>query len=452
MKIIIAGAGDVGSHLAKMLSNEKHSIILIDPNEEHLKQAVANLDLVTFHGSATSINKLMSIEAGKADLFISVTNSEEANILSAILAKKLGSHKCLARIDNLEYLEEEKMEYFTQLGIDYMFYPEQLAASAIVNSIHQSATTDIMSFAGSKLFLYEMKIDQETTVINQTLDEFHNLSKEPEYMVTAICRNNVTILPKGRERLIENDHAYIITTEKGIKLLIKHFGKKEVNIKNVMILGGSRIGRNTALQLSRNYNIKLIEQDRTKSYILANELQGTLVINGDGRNIDLLNEEGLSTMDAFVAVTGNPEINMISCSLAKRMGVKKAISEIENTEYIRIAENMGIDTVINKKIITASRIFSFTMADVVTAVKCLTDSEAEVMELVAKPDSKITKGSLKEVNFPADAVIGGLVRGNNPIIPDENTVIRPFDRVVVFALPSAFDKVGSYFKSTDRFF
>ncbi len=452
MKIIIAGAGDVGSHLAKMLSNEKHSIVLIDTDEEHLKNAGASLDLTTFHGSATSINKLMDIDTGKADLYISVTNSEETNITSAILAKKLGAKKCLARIDNLEYLEEENREYFTQLGIDYMFFPEQLAANAIVSSIRQSATADVMNFAGSKLFLYVMRMNQEAPALNQTLDEFHNLSKEPEYKVVAVGRNNETILPKGNEKLIENDHIYIITTEKGINLLMKYFGKKAVDIKNVMILGGSRIGRNTALQLSRNYNIKLIEQDRTKSYTLSNELQGTLVINGDGRNIDLLNAEGLPKMDAFIAVTGNPEINMISCLFAKRMGVEKTICEIENNEYIRIAENMGIDTVINKKIITASRIFGFTMADEVTSVKCLTGSDAEVMEFVAKPDSKITQGSLKEINFPTDAVIGGLVRGKNPVIPDEKTEIRPFDRVVVFALPSAFNKVGSFFNPPDRFF
>ena len=452
MKIIIAGAGDVGAHLAKMLSNEKHNIVLIDTNEDRLKEVNVNLDLTTFHGSATSINKLLGVGIAHADLFISVTNSEETNITSAILGKKLGARKCLARIDNLEYLEEDNKEYFSQLGIDYMFYPELLAANEIVNLVQQTGTTDIMNFAGGKLFLYVMHMDQDAPALNNSLNEFHNLSKDPEYKVVAINRCNETFLPKDEDKLTDNDLVYIITTEKGINLLMKYFGKKQVNIKNVMILGGSRIGRNAARQLARGHTVKLIEQDRTKSYDLSNELFGVLVINGDGRNIDMMNVEGLTNMDAFIAVTGNSETNMITCLLAKRMGVKKAIAEVENTDYIRLAENMGIDTIINKKIITASKIFGFTMADEVSSVKCLTDSDAEVMEFVAKPESKITSGKLKEVGFPADAVIGGIVRGKNTIVPDEDTEIRPFDRVVVFAMPTAINKVGKFFTSSDRFF
>jgi trk system potassium uptake protein TrkA len=452
MKIIIAGAGDVGAHLAKMLSNEKHSIVLIDTNEERLKEVNINLDLTTYHGSATSINKLMGVGISRADLFISVTNSEEINITSAILGKKLGARKCLARIDNLEYLEEDNKEYFNQLGIDYMFYPELLAANEIVNLVQQTGTTDIMNFGGGKLFLYVMHLDTDAPALGNTLNEFHNLSREPEYKVVAINRNGETFLPKTEDKLLDNDLVYIITTEKGINLLMKYFGKKAVNIKNVMILGGSRIGRNAARQLALGHSVKLIEQDRTKSYTLSNELYGVLVINGDGRNIDMMHEEGLANMDAFIAVTGNSETNMITCLLAKRMGVKKAIAEVENTDYIRLAENMGIDTIINKKIITASKIFGFTMADEVSSVKCLTDSDAEVMEFVAKPESKITNRKLKEVGFPLDAVIGGIVRGKNTIVPDDDTEVRPFDRVVVFAMPSAINKVGRFFNSSDRFF
>jgi trk system potassium uptake protein len=452
MKIVIAGAGDVGSHLARMLSAEKHSIVIIDTNEEKLKEISSNLDLTTFHGSAASINKLIGIGISRSDLFISVTNSEEINITSAILAKKLGARKCLARIDNFENLEMENMEYFTQLGIDYMFYPEQLAATEIVSLIQQSGTADIMNFGGGKLFLYVMRMDKEAPALNNTLDEFHNLSKDSEYKVVAVSRNSETILPSQIERLADNDVVYIVTTEKGIKLIMKYFGKKAVDIRNIMILGGSRIGRNTAKQIGHTHSVKLVEHDRTKSYILSNELHGTLVINGDGRNIDLMNEEGLANMDAFIAVTGNSETNMLTCLLAKSLGVKKTVAEVENTDYIRLAESMGIDVVINKKIIAASKIFKFTMADDVATVKCLTGSDAEVMEYVAKPDSKITSGKIKDISFPADAVIGGIVRAGSPIIPDDETIVKPFDKVVIFALPSSFNKIGKFFNASDRFF
>ncbi len=452
MKIVIAGAGGVGTHLAKMLSHEKHSIILIDPEEDHLKEAGAHLDLETLHGSATSIAILERAGVSKSDLFVSVTNAEETNITASILAKKLGSRKCIARINTGEYLEAENTEFFVQLGVDYMFCPEQLAADEIVGHISQSGTTDILNFAGGKLFLYVMRMDEDAPALNQTLDEFHNLSKDPEYKVVAIGRNEKTIIPEGNEKLINKDLAFIVTTQKGINLLMKYFGKKSIDIRNVMILGGSRVGKNTARQLAHNHVVKLIERDRSKSYLLSNELSGALVINGDGRNIDLINQEGISNMDAFIAVTGNSETNMLSCLLAKRLGVKKTIAEVENTEYIRLAENMGIDAIINKKLITASKIFGFTNSDEVSSVKCLTFTDAEVLEIVAKPESKITQNILKEVCFPADAIIGGIVRGKDPIIVDENTRIKPFDKVVVFALPSAKGKVGKFFTSSDRFF
>ena len=206
-----------------------------------------------------------------------------------------------------------------------------------------------------------------------------------------------------------------------------------------------------AQTVTHNHVVKLIERDRSKSYLLSNELSGALVINGDGRNIDLINQEGISNMDAFIAVTGNSETNMLSCLLAKRLGVK-TIAEVENTEYIRLAENMGIDAIINKKLITASKIFGFTNSDEVSSVKCLTFTDAEVLEIVAKPESKITQNILKEVCFPADAVIGGIVRGKDPIIVDENTRIKPFDKVVVFALPSEKGKSGNSLHHPTGFF
>lgn len=452
MKIIIAGAGAVGEHLARMLRTEKHFIYLIDTREERLKELAAEIDINYYCGSTTSVETLQNVNVAKADLFISVTNSEHANINAAIMAKKMGARKCLSRIDNLEYLEEDKLDFFTQLGIDYMFYPEQLAAVEIAGLVHQSSTSDVTNFAGGKLMLYAMRMDENAPALNSTLDEFHNLSKDPEYKVVGIIRNDTTIFPQQNEKLIENDLVYTITTQKGIELLKKYFGKKTENIRNVMILGGSRVGINTAKELGRKQTIKLIEKDRTKSYTLSNALHGTLVINGDGRNIDLLQQEGIANTDAFIAVTGDSEINMIACLLAKRLGVKKTIAEIENTDYIRLAENMGIDTIINKKIVTASKIFGFTMSEEVSSVKCLTCTNAEVMEFVAKPDSKITQGTLASVGFPKDAIIGGIVRGKNAVIAEDTIEIKPFDRVIVFAMPDNIKKVSKYFTSSERFF
>jgi trk system potassium uptake protein TrkA len=289
-------------------------------------------------------------------------------------------------------------------------------------------------------------------VLNFTVGEFNQKKANEMFRILAYTRNNDTFFPEPETQLLEGDQVYVITTQAGCDELTGYFGNDNINIKNIMILGGSRIGRNAAKQLGKKFNVKLIEQDRSKSYRLSNDLKGTLVINGDGRNVDLLMEEGLPHMDAFVAVTGDSETNMLSCLLAKRLGVKRTIAEIENTDYIKLAENMGIDNILNKKLITAGKIHRFTVSDDLSAVKYLTGTDAEVMEFIAKPDSRITQGSLNEINFPVKAVIGGIVRGRNVIIPNDIIQIRPFDRVVVFALPDAVNKLAKFFTSNDRFF
>lgn len=445
MKIVIAGAGEVGSHLAKMLSNENHDIVLIDTNEDHLKAVGTNLDVLTFAGSATSINILQDTGIKKADLFIAVTQSEEINITASILGKRLGAQKTIARIDNQEYLLPANKEHFTSLGVDYMIYPERIAARKIVGLLQQTGTTEVVDFSGGRLSLFVIKLDQSAPIINKTLNEANSELSEMEFRAVAITRNSETIIPRGDDVFLPNDQVYVITNQAGIDDLMKYSGKEKFDVDNIMILGGSRIGKMAAKVLGSHHNVKLIEADRSKSYQLSNYLNNTLVINGDGRNIDMLMDEGLPKMDAFIAVTGNSETNMLSCLLASKMGVKRTIAEIENMDYIPLAENMGIDTVINKKLITASRIFRFTMTEEVSTIKCLTGTDAEVMEFVVKPESKAVTGKIKDLNFPEDSIIGGVIRGKNSFIAKGETEIQPFDRVVVFALPSAIFKVGKYF-------
>jgi trk system potassium uptake protein TrkA len=445
MKIVIAGAGEVGSHLAKMLSNENHDIVLIDTNEDHLKAIGTNLDVLTFAGSATSINILQDTGIKKADLFIAVTQSEEINITASILGKRLGAQKTIARIDNQEYLLPANKEHFTSLGVDYMIYPERIAAREIVGLLQQTGTTEVVDFSGGRLSLFVIKLDQSAPIINKTLNEANAELSDMEFRAVAITRNSETLIPRGDDVFLPNDQVYVITNQAGIDDLMKYSGKEKFDVDNIMILGGSRIGKMAAKVLGSHHNVKLIEADRSKSYQLSNYLNNTLVINGDGRNIDMLMDEGLPKMDAFIAVTGNSETNMLSCLLASKMGVKRTIAEIENMDYIPLAENMGIDTVINKKLITASRIFRFTMTEEVSTIKCLTGTDAEVMEFVVKPESKAVNGKIKDLNFPEDSIIGGVIRGKNSFIAKGETEIQPFDRVVVFALPSAIFKVGKYF-------
>jgi trk system potassium uptake protein len=445
MRIIIIGAGEVGCHLAKMLSNENHDIVVIDPDDDQLRFLGSHYDLLTFQGSGTSINLLQEAGIKKADLFIAVASIEEVNLTSAIVAKKLGAQKTIARIDNLEYLYPSNQELFKNLGIDYMIYPEMIAAREIVGLMHQTGTTDIVDFSGGKLFMYVIRLEENAPIVGKTVGEVTFEIKNIDFRAVAITRNSETIIPKGKDKFLLNDMVYVITQKSGIETLMKYTGKESYEIRNIMILGGSRIGINSARALGDQHNVKLIEFDRSKSYKISNSLNNTLVIYGDGRDRALLMEEGLEKMDAFIAVTGNSETNILSCLLARSMGVKKTIAEVENMDYIDLAEEMGIHTIINKKLITASRIYRFTMSDEVSSIKCLTGTEAEVMEFIAKDGSKATKDTIEKVKFPDDVIIGGIVRGKTSFIAKGDTKIEPGDKVVLFALPSAISKVNKYF-------
>jgi len=445
MRIIIAGAGEVGTHLAKMLSNENHEIILIDPEETRLKPIDSTLDLLTYDGSATSIKILKEALAKKTDLFIAVTHSEDTNIISSILAKKLGALKTIARIDNLEFLDHSTSDYFRNLGVDSLIYPELIAAREVLGLLHETGASDFMEFCGGKLAMYVQKLDEKAPILNMTLQEISVSYKTDEYRAVAIKRAGTTVIPRGNEMFQLGDLIYVISTTEGVEQMMKTSGKENFETKNIMILGGSRIGKHVALYMQNRCSVKLIDYNLQKCGDLAEILDNTLIINGDGRNVDLLEQEGINKMDAFVAVTGNSETNILSCLIASKMGVKKTIAEVENMEYINLAENTGIDTIINKKISAASRIFRHTSNPNVTQVKYMTGAEAEVLEFNVPANSRITKGTLRSMGFPKDAIVGGGIRDNLPFIATGDTIINANDKVVVFSLPSAYEKVSKYF-------
>ena len=435
----------MGSHLAKMLSQENHDIILLDPDENKLRRVGGSLDVITRVGSATSIADLIGVNIKKVDLFICVATSEELNITAAVIGKRMGAKKTIARIDNSEYLYAKYRDHFIEMGIDYMIYPEKIASKEIAGLLHQTGSSNVIDFSGGKLYLYAIKIEDEAPIIGKTLHQVTEENSKHEYRAVAITRNGQTIIPGGDYTFSAGDSVYVIGKDEDLDYLLRYTGKEQFDVRDIMILGGSKVGMLTAKELGTHHNIKLIEKDREKSYKLSNILNNTLVINGDGRNYSLLVEEGLGKMDAFISVTGDSEINILSCMLAKKMGVRKTIAEVENMEYIALAENMGIDVIINKKLIAAGRIFRFTSSDSVAAVRCLTGTDAEVMEYVVKPNSKITKGSLHQVNFPKDSIIGGVIRDDVGFIANGYTLIKPGDRVVVFSLPSAINKVSKFF-------
>lgn len=445
MRIIIAGAGEVGTHLAKMLANENHEIILIDREEAFLKPIDSSLDLLTYEGSATSIRLLQDMLRKKTDLFIAVTHSEDTNITASILAKRFGAMKTIARIDNLDYLEHSAVDFFKSIGVDSLIYPELIAAREVLGLLHETGTSEFMEFSGGKLTMFVQRLDENAPVLNKSLREIALTNRTEKYRAVAIKRNDVTIIPRGNEQFQLGDTVFVISTREGIDEMMKTSGKKSFEANSIMILGGSRIGKHVALYMQRTCKVKLIDSDIRKCEELAEILDDTLIINGDGRSVDLLEQEGITRTDAFVAVTGNSETNILACLLAKRMGVRRTIAEVENMEYINLAENTGIDTIINKKISAASRIFRHTTNPNVTQVKYMTGTDAEVLEFLVPEKARITRGTLRSIDFPRDAIVGGGTRDGEPFIATGDTMIKAGDKVVVFTLPSAFDKVSKYF-------
>ena len=452
MKIVIAGAGEVGSHLAKMLNNETNEVTVIDVREDRLDALAASTDVITVEGNPSTIKVLQQAGVPHADLFIAVnpSDSQDVNIVSAMLAKKLGSKKVTARINNEEYLTYDNKYLFTEMGIDLLFYPEKIAAGEIVDLLKRSATTDSLEFARGKLQVAVFKLEEDSELIGMNMMEFSAVAAAEglNFRVVAISRNDETIIPKSDTKFKYHDLVFIISKREGMDMLMKYIGKENIEVKNLMILGGSPIGEMVAKQLSKQLeSIKLIEMKKEKCMELSEKLpSNVIVVNGDGRNSDMLLEESIRDYDAFVAVTNNSETNILACVAAKNLGVPRAIAEVENLEYIRLAESMGVDAVINKKLITAGRIFKFTLSSKVRFIKYMSGTKAEVLEYIVAPESVITKNMLKDTNFPKNAIIGGVIRGNESFIAVGDTQIQAYDRVAVFALPEAVKEVDKFFK------
>ena len=444
MKIVIAGAGEVGTHLARMLTNENHDIVLLDDSQEKLSKISNDVDLLTIPGSAHSFQDLKQTGLAKADLFIAVTPFEERNVLACSMASYLGVGRTIARINNSEYLQERYKAKLNNLGIHELIYPESLAAKEIVASVKQTGTRQLIEFSNGKLLLLGIKVREKAPILNKTFEEL-SLENE-EILVVAINRDNITIIPKGSDFIQAGDIVFFITTRANQQHVFDLTGKKLFGVKNIMFYGGSRIAQKAIEKLGDQYRIKIIEADREKCEEIADKFENVLVINGDGRNLDLLKEEGIEKMDAFVATTGNSETNILSCHLAKSFGVRRTVAEVENLAYMNLAEQMDIGTIVNKKLNAASYIYRFTLNAAISKVKCLTASDAEVFEFIAKAGAKITEKPIKELDFPSEAKIGGIIRGSNGYIAHGDTHIQEGDKVVVFTLPSGIKKLERFFK------
>lgn len=446
MKIIIAGAGEVGYHLAKQLSLDEHDITIIDIDGVRLDRIGSNSDVLTIPGSSTSIEILKSAHVENTDLLVAVTSSEAVNVNTAILAKKLGAKRTIARVSNDEYISADYKDMFKNLGVDNLIYPEDLAAIELVKLIERAAATDVIEFENGLLTLIGLKLDKNAKVIHKTMretaSEYHSLN----YRIVAIHRGMRTLIPSGNDIFLPNDQIFVITNPGGQDKILELAGKDKTKIENLMILGGGKIGRKAARLLEDEINIKIIEKGKDRSVELADHLQKALVIQGDGRDLDLLAQEGIIDMDAFIAVTNDAETNIITCLMAKHLGVSKTVALVDNVDYVPLTQTIGLDALINKKLITASNISRFIRKSNILTLASLQGIDAEVLEFIARDNSKVTTAPVKNLKFPKNAIIGGYVRDGEGFITVGDSQLQPGDKVVVIALPSDISKVEKYFQ------
>lgn len=442
MKIVIAGAGEVGSHLAKLLSKEDQDIIIIDEDENKLIN-LEQYNLMTITGSPTSFKILNSVNIENTDLFIAVTPYETRNITACTIAKRLGAKKTVARIDNYEFLKPNEKEFFLSIGVDELIYPEFLAAKEMITALKRSWVRNWFELCNNELIVIGVKLRENSKITGMHLKDLSSISK---YLhVSAIKRNHETIIPRGSDRILINDIVYFVTMRQYVDDLRELCGKTEAEIHKVLIMGGSKIAVQLTKMTEGKYKVKIIDNSLKTCQKLAEMLPEANIIHGDGRDVDLLLDEGIQDYDAFVALSESSETNILGCLTAKEMGVKKTIAEVETIQFISEAENLNIGTIINKKLLASSKIFQILLDTDSSSAKCLALADAEVAELIAKEGSKITKSEVKNLSLSNDMTIGGLTRDGVGMLVQGDTKIEPGDHVVVFCLNGAIHKVEKLF-------
>ena len=448
MKIVIAGAGEVGFHLAKLLSYEAHDITLIDLNSDRLGYAENKLDIRIINGNSTSISTLKNANISLADLVIGVTSNESINITSCVLSKQLGAKRTIARINNPEFIDSKEEVNFTELGIDELISTEELAAIEIKMMLNQAAFNHMHEFEDGQLSMLGIVLSKTAPFVGMSVKEAATTFPEVHFMPIAIQSehsDDITI-PRGDTVFKNGDLAYFVTQKEGVNELYKLIGKKKKEVNNVMIVGGSPIGLRTAEELcAKKMNIKILENEKKRAVELADKLPNALVVYGNGTDVELLEEENIDEMDVFIAATESSETNIMACLVAKSKNVKKTIALAENVDYSKLSHSIGIDTIINKKLLAANSIFKHTRKGDIVEIATLNNQNAEILEFQVRENSKITQKIIRELNFPKEATIGGVIRDGKGIIALGDFKIQTNDKVLVSCHIDAVNAVERFF-------
>lgn len=443
MKILIAGAGDVGSHLAKLLSNEDQDILVVDQDQSKIDPLDANYNLMTMAGNPTTFRTLRDAGAGSCDLFIAVTPYETNNVTACAIAKRLGAKHTVSRIDSYDYMNPDNSEIVKNMGIDSLIYPEYVAAQEIISSLDRSWVRNWFELHNGEIIVAGVKLRANAPLAGMQLKEFS--STQHNFHVSALKRAHEIIIPRGDDRMMVGDILYFTTTRDHVDELIKLCGKTLYKVRKVMIMGGGKIAIRLARMASDKFKMKILEEDLEVCRRLPEQCPNVEIIHGDARDMDVLIDNGIDDIDAFIALSDSSEANVLACLTAKELGVKKTIAEVENLHFINQAEGLNIGTVINKKLLASSKIFQLLLDADSSTSRCLALADAEVAEIEAKPGSKITKATVKDLRLSRDMTIAGLIRDNKGMLVTGGTRIMAGDHVVVFCLAGMLHKVERLF-------
>lgn len=447
MNIIIVGAGKVGAYLAQMLSRENHDVTIIDNDNERCKWASELLDVMVILGTGSSQEIQLQAGIKKCDMLIAVTGFDEANIVSCMLADRFEVPIKIARVRNQEFTDPDSALTAKQLGINLMIHPELETAREIVLLIRRASATDVLEFEKGRVQLVGLKVDRQTPLLNKKLIELNPGITNEVFRLVAIIRDNKTIIPTGHDVIRLRDQIFVIAETNAMPGLLHSFGKGDEKMENIMIMGGGKVGRLVAAELEklRSANVKLVEANRDKTFLIADQLKRTLVIHGDGTNLDLMVQEGITEMDGYISVTEDEESNIISCLLAKHLGVKRTIAEVNRSDYLPLMGSIGIDAAVDRRMITANAILRFIRRGNVVSVGTVRGVEAEVIEVQITEKSQIANRRVAEIDFPEGAIIGCIDRDEKVIIPIGDTVIQALDKMIIFSLPKALPQVEKLF-------
>ncbi|HHY36174.1 MAG TPA: Trk system potassium transporter TrkA [Firmicutes bacterium] len=445
MQVIVIGAGDVGYEIASRLSRDNHDVVVIERDPDRAERVNNNLDVLVVQGNGASARVLEEAGIKKAELLIAVTGLDEYNIVACMLAKRYGVEITVARIRNQEYGAKTSVLSNEDLGIDLVIQPERVAAMEIVRLLKNPAATDVDFFAQRKVQMLGFRVDAEAPIVGKKLSQL-----SLNVLIGAIARNGDVIIPGGDDIILANDTVFVIGKTGSMSEMGFLTGKSSERIRRVMIVGGGNIGYHVADMLQRykdlGITVKLIEKREERCRELAEQLQDVLILKGSGTDLELLKEEGIEEIDAFVAVTGNDEVNIVSGLVAKHLGVRKVIVEVNQPTYAPVVDTLGLDQAVHPRLVTAGTILSLLRRKSVFSVSILKDDKVEVMELAIQPGFRAANKKLRSLKLPRGVLIGSICRGKEVIIPRGDDVLQPGDRVVIFARPEVAETVAQYFK------